>query len=122
MEIAFILLILLFAKHFVFDFCWQPPAMLEGKGIYGNLWGVLHSLLHSWGTGIAIAICFLFTILPLWVFLLPLLDFGIHYNVDYVKAHFGPTNPAEPIYWFWLGMDQFMHYATYLFIAMLILL
>jgi len=123
MEITLVILLtILIAKHFAFDYMWQTPAMLAGKGIYGNWWGVLHSLLHSWGTGIAIVVIFFMGTFPLWIFLLPALDFSIHYNVDYIKAHYGPgiDQVTEPIYWFWHGLDQFMHYATYVLIAVLV--
>lgn len=118
--LTLIVLALLFTKHYVFDFHWQPTQMLVGKGIYGNRWGILHSFLHATLT-LAI-LCFLApaTVSLGIILLVVLVEFIIHYNVDYVKAHYGPKDASKPIFWKWLGLDQYAHYVTYLLIVAVI--
>ena len=46
----FILLGLLFVKHWYVDFINQTMEEVHGKGIYGNPYGIMHSAKQGFGT------------------------------------------------------------------------
>ena len=110
----FILLALLFIKHWYIDFVNQSVEEVHGKGIYGNAYGVMHSIKH----GVA-------TFLIFWVFLThwPLaiivgaIDFILHYHIDWAKININKKynyTPENPKFWAWLGADQLAHSLTYI--------
>ncbi len=115
MEIIFFFIMV--TKHFIVDFAYQPPYMWQNKGTYGHLGGILHSGLHALVT---FAILLGFTSFPMALGL-SLLEFIIHYHVDWFKMSYnksrgwGPTTHEE--YWVLLGVDQYLHYVTYIIIA-----
>ena len=113
----FVLLWLLFFKHWYIDFVNQNDAEVKGKGIYGNWIGLGHSIKH----GLATALIFGFFI---WDFqvavILGLIDTTIHYHVDYCKMRFGNRDITTPAFWAQLGLDQLAHYTTYLGLVWLI--
>lgn len=110
----FVLFGLLFFKHWYIDFVNQSEEEVKGKGIYGNAYGVMHSLKH----GLATAIIFwLFIEDPLFSIILGFVDFVIHYNVDFCKMRFGNRDITTKAFWAQLGLDQFAHYMTYLFLV-----
>lgn len=107
----FCLLALFGIKHFVADFALQFEYMTRDKGIYGASGGIEHASLHA--------------VLTLWILVfivgnanvaivLALLDGVIHYHIDWAKQKFtrGLT-PADREFWFYLGLDQLLHYLTY---------
>jgi hypothetical protein len=124
---ALTLLALLFLKHFVWDFCCQTPEMLRGKGIYGNKDGIFHSYLQAiftWAAVFAVYVIFPTAIPVLFPLLIivTVLDFVVHYHVDYVKAKYGAKDSAKPVFWKHLGLDQLAHYMTYLAIVAIVFL
>lgn len=110
----FILLALLFIKHWYIDFVNQSNEEVAGKGTYGNAHGVMHSIKH----GVASFAVF-------WLFLndwpmavvLGFIDFFLHYHIDWAKMNinkrYGYTI-EQPQFWTWLGADQLAHSLTYL--------
>ena len=106
-----VILILFSIKHFIFDFLWQTKSEVNHKGQYGNLKGISHSLKHGIGTLIVLA---LFT--PTFI-LLTLLDFLIHYHVDWIKMNYGEQDSTNSKFWRDFGLDQLAHYFTYIAIA-----
>jgi len=111
-HMLFWMLMLLFAKHLLADFLWQTPKMVEEKGNYGAIGGIQHSAIHG-----------LLTTLVLWFFL-PLggalvygvIDAIVHYHIDWAKININRKNhytTADSKFWWWLGVDQFMHQLTY---------
>ncbi len=53
-------------------------------------------------------------------FMLGALDFTIHYHIDWAKVQINNAyriTPAEPPYWWLLGLDQMLHYLTYVLIT-----
>jgi len=114
------LLGLLFVKHWYIDFVNQSMAEVEGKGIYGNAHGLMHSIKH----GVATAIIFgLFTRSFQISVLLGMIDFVLHYHIDWTKNNINKHwkyTVENPKFWAWLGADQLAHSITYLFIVWLV--
>lgn len=100
-------------KHFVFDFITQTKYQWSNKGKYLHGGGILHAGLHALGT---FWVLFLFADLEV-VCWLALLDFVVHYHVDWLKMNLndrwklGPTTSEK--YWWLLGADQLLHQLTY---------
>jgi hypothetical protein len=108
---VFILLALFGIKHFIADFLMQFDYMLREKGIYGAVGGVHHALVHaSWTFLILVFFCSdANTIIAL-----SFADFVLHYHIDYFKQQFNRgLTPADRRFWVWLGLDQALHYLTY---------
>jgi hypothetical protein len=106
-----LVLFLLFVKHWYIDFVDQTQVEVENKGKYGKWLGVRHSLKHGIGTAIV------FVILDIEVefaVLLGIVDFVVHYHVDWIKMRFGNRDITTPAFWNQLGLDQLAHYTTYL--------
>jgi hypothetical protein len=123
-----------FLKHFIVDFPLQRwPWMFQNKGTWGHPGGIVHAGLH--GIATAIILCFFISFGIYGAALQPLVDVSmawliavlsgaldgfIHYVVDWSKMNlnkymgWGPLNSE----WFWhsLGMDQLLHYMTYLLV------
>ena len=109
-QLIILLLALFGIKHFICDFLLQFPYMLEQKGIYGASGGVDHALFHA-----------VFT----WLILVPILgsmavfaalfDMAVHYHVDWAKQQLNKgLTPADRKFWTWFGLDQALHYLTYI--------
>lgn len=92
-------------KHFLADFPLQPPYQWMNKGKYGHPGGILHAGIHA-----------AFTLVILWWFNMPLwlagVDAVIHYHVDWLKMQF-TWKPDNKYFWWALGVDQMLHYLTY---------
>jgi hypothetical protein len=108
---TWLILFLLFVKHFLADFVWQTKAMVTEKGLYGRLGGLQHSALHG-----ALTYVILMHFLELQAcVMLSMIDAAIHYHIDWAKMNITKhytVNDKE--YWFWLGFDQLLHSLTYL--------
>ena len=125
---------LFFLKHFIVDFPLQRwPYQWKNKGTWGHPGGVLHSGLHAVATfgclmllatfdvyGTAVAPMARMNMLWLIAILLCLLEGFTHYVIDWAKMNINlymdwHANTTE---WFWhlLGLDQLLHYFTYLFV------
>jgi hypothetical protein len=116
----FVVLGLLFIKHWYIDFINQSMEEVHGKGIYGNAHGIMHSLKH----GIATAAVFMLAIQSFEVsWILGMIDMAIHYHVDWAKININKKynyTPENPKFWAWLGADQLAHSITYLFLVWMI--
>lgn len=109
---AFILLGLLFVKHFVADFVLQTEQMVREKGHYGEQGGIDHASIHAFLT-----LLVLFFTLPLnSIFLVvALVDGIVHYHIDWAKMNLSRgLTPKDNKFWMWIGVDQLLHYMTYL--------
>ena len=106
-----LMLALLEVKHYLFDFHWQTPKMLAGKGVLGNRWGVAHSGLHAMST-----LVILLALAPSFWWL-AFAEFAVHYGVDYMKARYGIKDASRTLFWKQLGLDQLAHQLTYVAIA-----
>jgi hypothetical protein len=112
-EIIILLLTLFGIKHFIFDFLLQRAYQYQNKGIYGHFGGVLHAGLHGIGT---FACLVLFN--PFFALVAAIFDSVVHYHVDWAKTNinsrfgWGPNTHEE--FWWLLGLDQLLHYLTYI--------
>lgn len=108
----------LFIKHWYVDFCLQTPKMLAHKGIYGNIEGMKHSGQHAFLT---LLITALFTMnLPIAI-MLAVIDFALHYHIDWIKIKFGEKDNTTKLYWNEFGQDQLAHALTYILLASILL-
>ena len=118
-EISSVLLLLAAfqVKHFICDGPLQTKAMVDQKSHYGAPIGVLHSVIHGIGTLIVLVAFFGFSAV---VFGLAVLDFAIHYHVDFTKENvvrmMGWT-PSQGPFWWAMSFDQMLHHLTYLGLA-----
>ena len=109
---VFVLLALFGIKHFIADYLMQFPYMLNEKGIYGATGGVHHSLVHaSW----TFLILVFFSDNADVIIALAFVDFVLHYHIDWAKQQLnrGLTS-ADRKFWVWMGLDQTLHYLTYI--------
>jgi hypothetical protein len=112
METILVLLALFGIKHFLADYVFQTPKMLEEKGTYGAFGGLQHAYVHGLLTG--------FVLLPvvpslLVICKLAIIDGIIHYHVDWTKKQMSSHYTiADKEFWFWFGLDQTLHYLTYI--------
>jgi len=121
MEIVLVMF-LLQCKHLIVDWCWQPEYEWKNKGTYAHWGGMRHALKNALGT----TLCFSpFVALPSLITIL-LIDYTIHYHVDYAKMNinrikgWGPLTHNE--FWYLTGFDQYLHQITYLLLIALFML
>jgi len=117
LDIIFIILVLLFVKHWYIDFVNQTADEVQWKGTYLKWAGIKHSLKHGVGTVLVLWIC---GIGPVDAVMLGVLDFMVHYHIDWTKININRKNnytPQDKQFWTWLGADQLAHSLTYLFIV-----
>lgn len=110
----FLLLFLLFAKHWIADFVLQSEYQVQQKGIYGASGGIEHAGIHGALT-MFVLFCFLESLVPCVI--LAVLDAVVHYHVDYVKARWGTRDPNTARFWRELGADQFAHATGYIWLC-----
>lgn len=112
MELIVILFTLLVVKHFIADFILQTDKMVQEKGTYGAPGGLHHSLWH----GLLTAFIFFPVIGSVMLVLkIGFIDAVCHYHIDWAKMNITRKyTPANQEFWFWLGVDQMLHYLTYI--------
>jgi hypothetical protein len=98
----------------------QSQAMVQAKGIYGKGLGILHAALHGVGTMLVVALAGL----PLKaVVILAVLDFAVHYHIDFTKEFYvrgKGWSPQDKYFWWALSADQALHQLTYIGLVWLI--
>lgn len=116
-----VLLVLFQVKHFICDGPLQTSQMVRDKGHYGRPRGILHAAIHGGGTLCALLV---FGAAPAGALGLALLDFAIHYHIDFTKEQIvrraGWTTTAAQFWWA-LSADQALHQLTYLLLSYLTL-
>lgn len=121
-----ILLLLFQIKHLVVDWLWQPPYEYLNKGTWLHPGGLQHAAKHLAATYIVLALAALVLHMPIHVgvgWLLATLDGVVHYLIDWSKMNINkryqltPTNSEN--FWRLVGVDQFLHQATYIAIVFL---
>lgn len=110
--------IFLLFKHLICDFILQTEHMAKSKGQYGNWDGIIHSLHHGIGT-LLVSVVF---VSPKLALILALVDFLIHYHIDWFKMRFGPASYKDKHYWVWFGTDQFLHQLTIVLVLIISLI
>jgi hypothetical protein len=115
--ITWLILALLFFKHFLADFCWQSDRMLRDKGHFGRLGGLQHAGLHG-----ALTYVILMHFLSMQAcIMLAVFDAVIHYMVDWSHRRITVKMPTDSnVFWMWIGIDQFVHAVTYLSIGFVV--
>jgi len=116
----FIILAVLFVKHWYIDFVNQTSEEVAGKGIYGQAHGVMHSIKHGVATAI---LMFMFMRDFEFVVILGLIDFVVHYHVDWAKMKINAWRGytiEQPQFWALLGFDQLLHALTYIMLVWMI--
>ena len=104
-------------KHFICDGPLQTSSMVEAKSHYGRFGGLLHAFIHAAGTSLVLAG---FGSAASTMVLLGLLDFAVHYHVDFTKENVvrkAGWTPSQAPFWWALSADQTAHQLTYLLIA-----
>lgn len=115
----FVILALLFVKHFVCDFVVQTSYMIREKGQYGSVGGIHHAVFHGLGTW---AVLFIF-VDTFSATVLALADSVIHYHIDWAKTKLSACCQMYGwAYWVWFGLDQLAHALTYIAIVAIIVL
>jgi hypothetical protein len=106
----------LVTKHFIVDYPLQGKYQWSNKGSYGHPGGVLHSWLHGVGTFVC-----LYWYAPVAAWYLAFADMLIHYHIDWAKmnlnAKMGWGANTHEEFWWLLGLDQYLHYLTYILIV-----
>ena len=115
-------------KHFLCDFHpkIQTPYMFLNKGTYGHRGGIAHAFVHVFAS--AIVLCFFIPAVELvaghlGIFVGLLLFEGlVHYHMDWFKMWWCRRKfyrpDTHPQFWFWLGIDQTVHYFTYIIMVL----
>lgn len=121
MELLIVFLIVLQLKHFYLDFIDQTEKELKYKGVYFDIRGMTHSIKH----GVCSFFCALIVLdLEMYYFMLSvlvgMLDFILHYHIDYIKSSRGPKDMNSKEFWIWFGGDQFAHQLTYILLVLTI--
>jgi len=104
-------------KHFICDFPLQRGYQFRNKWRYGHPGGLLHAGIHATGTLFVIA----------WIsapagIIAAAADGIIHYHIDWVKSglnHRLQLTHEQNGFWVLLGVDQMLHYLTYVVIVAL---
>lgn len=107
----YLLLALLFVKHFLCDYPLQTPYMLRKvrpKGWFVPL--TSHAFVHAFFT---FCILLLFTDI-VFAFLIFIAEFCAHWAIDYWKAQRARAEFGSRQFWNYLGLDQMLHNLTYL--------
>ena len=119
METIIVLLVLFGIKHFLADFLWQSPYMVQDKGQYGAPGGCTHAFLH----GLLTFFVLIGFARPEDAVTLALIDTAVHYHIDWAKTNLSRGLGIEDRrFWIWFGLDQTLHYLTYVAIIAIIVL
>ena len=114
----FVLLVLLQLKHWYIDFVNQSDEEVAHKGIYMDWLGIKHSLKQ----GLATFLIFFLFIEVEGAIIVGLIDFVLHYHIDWIKMRFGNRDIRTKAFWAQLGADQLAHQLTYIGIVSLLVL
>lgn len=121
MEQLIVFLLMLQLKHFYLDFLSQTETELKYKGVYFDFRGLTHSIKHGFLSFLcAMLVLELETYFVFLALLVGIMDFLIHYHVDYIKSKYGPNDPNNKDFWVWFGCDQFIHQLTYILLVLTI--
>lgn len=114
-------MLMLQVKHLIVDWMYQPKYEWSNKGTYGHWGGVRHALKNALGT----AGCFLVFVSPMSAALVLLIDFVVHYHIDWCKMNINKTQGWSPTtheeFWWLTGFDQFLHQCCYVMLIWMVL-
>lgn len=120
--LVLIVMFLLLLKHLICDFPLQSwPWMYKNKGKILHLGGWTHSGVHVLGTMLVLVP--IFSLTPVLMVLL-FFEFLAHYLIDFTKVNVCETFNMKPenstVYWWILGLDQFLHQFCYLLMTFML--
>jgi hypothetical protein len=119
METVIVLLALFGIKHFLADFLWQFPYMVQEKGHYGAPGGLTHAGIH----GILTFFVLIGFVRPEDAVTIALIDLAVHYHIDWAKINLSRGLTIKDYrFWVWFGLDQALHYLTYVAIIAIIVI
>ena len=107
-------------KHIVADYFLQFSWMIRDKGFYGEWGGIAHSGMHAFFTLFVLLLANTGLHIILLI-LLSILDGVIHYHIDWVKSNVWREKrytSQDQMYWVTHGVDQGMHFMTYILIIL----
>lgn len=114
---TWLILALLFFKHFLADFCWQTDRMLRDKGHFWRIGGLQHAGLHG---ALTYVILMHFLNLQACV-ILAAFDAVVHYFIDWGHRRIAVRmTPDSNQFWMWIGIDQLVHATVYLGIGFVV--
>ncbi len=109
---VFLLLSLFGIKHFLADFPLQYQYMVQEKGTYGATGGLHHAAFHASLTFFVLLLAG-YSANPLLI-PLALADGVIHYHIDWAKQQLNRNlTIKDDRWWTLMGLDQCLHYLTY---------
>ncbi|MBX7146754.1 MAG: DUF3307 domain-containing protein [Alphaproteobacteria bacterium] len=118
-EQILIFLTFLIIKHFICDFVLQTSYQYLNKHKYGHPGGLLHATIHGFGT---------FCVFVWWsapiAIVITFVDSIVHYHIDWAKAYltrYISCNATMGRFWILFGIDQLLHYLTYIGIIAVLL-
>jgi hypothetical protein len=112
--ITWLILALLFFKHFLADFCWQSDRMIKDKGHLGRIGGLQHAGLHG---ALTYVILMHFINIQACI-IIAVFDSVMHYIFDFMHRRATvKINVESNAFWVWIGIDQFLHAMIYLIIG-----
>ena len=118
-----VLLLFLQVKHWYADFKIQTYQQTVKKGILGDRVGISHSVDHVWATLIACMLYGIFyTISPLVILIVALVEGVVHYIIDYTKVKYGCKDNTKPLFWNQFGLDQLAHQICYILMCYILVL
>jgi len=109
-------LVLLQIKHWYVDFVNQTDEEVKHKGVYLHWLGIKHSIKHGIGTFVALWIVTGWDNIE-FALALAIVDFLLHYHIDWVKMNYGNRDITTKQFWNHLGLDQMAHQIVYIIIA-----
>ena len=118
------LLTLFIIKHFVCDFPLQSVWMAANKGTYGHRGGLAHIGVHALGTFFILIVFAQATEIffaPTLFLMIFLFEAVVHYHTDWFKMNLNKmmnwTCDKSSEFWILLGVDQLIHYLSYVFMV-----
>lgn len=115
--VPLIVICLLQVKHMICDGPLQTLRMVQEKSTYGKLHGLLHGLIHVVGTAI---ILLLFGVSTGTIAILLVLEFLLHYHIDYIKENIVKAmkwKTSDGPYWWAITTDQGLHHMSYVLLV-----
>ncbi|MEW2912931.1 DUF3307 domain-containing protein [Leisingera sp. JC11] len=112
-----LLLCALQVKHLFADFFLQTPKMLSGRCAYAHMGRAQHAGVHIVGSAL---IFLLFGAPMMFILVLAVLEWVVHFHIDFGKARFSERkklNPQQAMFWQAMGSDQALHQLTYIAMA-----
>ncbi len=112
-----LLLCLMQVKHMFADFFLQTPRMLSGRGAYFHMGRAQHAGVHFLGS---VLVFLLMGAAPVFLIVVCLLEWVVHFHIDYGKARYNETKhltPTQSLFWWAMGADQALHQLTYVGMA-----